>query len=203
MISILARLGTIAILIALFGIGTARAEEAADRQAQYKSADIFIAAAFETEPKLAEFSAQLADRYLTDGALAWSREKKCVSCHTNGSYLVVRASLTSKLGPPPAEMREFFIDQSKKPAAKDARALRKGANGAATAYVALGLAEWDRHVRKELSSETEDALAMMLVAQNDNGAWANDDCWPPLESDAYHATTVAAMTPATAPRSSK
>lgn len=194
-----ARIGTHVILIASLAVGTAGAEDAADPPAQYQSGDIFIAAASETEPKRAEFSAPLADQYLTDGALAWSRSKGCVSCHTNGSYLAVRASLTSKLGPPPAEMREFFVAQTERLAGKGAAKLQSGANGAATAYVALGLAEWDRHVIKTLSVETANALATMLMAQNDDGAWANDDCWPPLESDVYHSTTVAAMALATAP----
>lgn len=199
MLSILSRIGSFGITIAFLGIFTARAEEVTDPPAQYKSADIIIPAASESEPKLAEFSAQAADRYLRDGALAWSREKRCVSCHTNGSYLAVRASLTSKLGPPPAEIRDIFIDESRKLAAKDVGTIRSGAKGATIAYVALGLAEWDTHVAKALSAETESALAILLTAQNENGGWANEDCWPPMESDMYHATTVAAMALATAP----
>ena len=72
------------------------ADEQSGRKPQYQSDSILIPGASEDEPKRAEFSAALADRYLTDGALAWSREKRCVSCHTNGSYLAVRGALTSK-----------------------------------------------------------------------------------------------------------
>ena len=102
------------ILVILAWISGLYAEEQGGRKPQYQSDPILIPGASKDEPIRAEFSAELADRYLTDGALAWSRERKCVSCHTNGSYLAVRGALTAMLGPPPTEMREFFVEQAKK-----------------------------------------------------------------------------------------
>ena len=88
---------------------------------------------------------------------------------------------------------------SKKLAERDTESLRKGDTSTATAYIALGLAEWDAHVSKSRSLETDDALRVMLTAQSSNGSWANDTCWPPLESSEFHSATVAALAAATAP----
>ena len=60
------------------------------------------------EPKI-PFSPRLAVDYMEQGALAWSAEWKCVACHTNGSYMVVRPLMTAQLGPPSKEMHEFFV----------------------------------------------------------------------------------------------
>ncbi len=187
------------VLVTAVCISGVYAEGQGGRKPQYQSDSILIPGASEDEPKRAEFSAELADRYLTDGALAWSREKKCVSCHTNGSYLAVRGALTPKLGPPPTEMRDFFVQQVEELATRDTASLRKGDTSTATTYIALGLAEWDAHVTKSLSPETDEALRVMLLAQSANGSWANDTCWPPLESSAFHSATVAALAVATAP----
>lgn len=46
---------------------------------------------------------------MEQGAWAWTGERRCVSCHTNGSYMVVRPLLTAQLGKPHEEMREFFV----------------------------------------------------------------------------------------------
>ena len=175
----------------------ALADDVAEKKPQYESGTILIPAAAADEPKRAEFSAELADRYLTDGALAWTRQRRCVSCHTNGSYLAVRGALTEKLGPPPTEMRTFFVEQAKKLEGSDT--LRQGASGTGVAYIALGLAEWDAHVTKSRSPETDQALRVMLSAQLEDGSWANANCWPPLESSNYHGATVAALAAATAP----
>ena len=81
---------------------------------------------------------------MTNGALAWSRSQGCVSCHTNGSYLAVRGALTSRLGPLPVEIRNFFVEQVGK--LTGTSALKSNFTGTSTAYIALGLAEWDAHV---------------------------------------------------------
>ncbi len=191
------RIGLVSVVVACCAM--ARSEETDEPEPQYHSGSILIPAASAEEPKRLDFSAELADRYLTDGALAWSREHQCVSCHTTGSYLAVRGALTAELGPPPTEIRDLFIEETKKLAAKNPEALRKGANGTGSAYVALGLAEWDAHVNKTRSPETDDALRTMLVAQTEEGSWANPGCWPPLESSEFHGATVAALAVATAP----
>lgn len=185
------------IMVVIVGANSALADDAGEKEPQYESESILIPAASADEPKRAEFSAELADRYLTDGALAWTREQQCVTCHTNGSYLAVRGALTDKLGPPPTELRTFFVEQARKLEGSDK--VRSGATGMVTTYIALGLAEWDAHVTKTRSPETDQALRVMLSAQLEDGSWPNADCWPPLESSSYHGATVAALAVATAP----
>ena len=66
-------------------------------------------------------------------------------------------------------------------------------------YLAAGLAEWDAHVTKSLSPETDRAVKLMLELQRDSGTWGSLDCWPPYESSSFHLATTAAMAVGTAP----
>ena len=53
---------------------------------QYRHGDIVIPAATADEPVRMELSLPQAADYLEKGALAWTKSRKCVSCHTNGVY---------------------------------------------------------------------------------------------------------------------
>jgi len=61
---------------------------------QYHFKNITIAPASAEEPRIQRFSPKLASDYVERGSLAWTGERQCVSCHTNGSYMVVRPLLT-------------------------------------------------------------------------------------------------------------
>ena len=169
------------------------------KKSQYKYDQIAVPEASAAEPILKEFSLELADRYLEQGTVAWTKQRKCVSCHTNGLYLFSRPELTLELGPPAVEQREFFIAELKKLKAMDREKQLSGIRPTQMAYVATGLAEWDRHVSKKLSPETEEALRFMLSLQSKDGSWGNTDCWPPFESSNYQGATVAARALASAP----
>lgn len=166
---------------------------------QYSHGSIEIPAARATEPFAKQFSFTKALDYLDQGARAWSQARNCISCHTNGSYLLVRPALTELVGPPATDIREFFVDELREFQTQDIIELRRGINPTQIAYLASGLAEWDVHVSKSLSPETDAALRLMFSVQSDNGAFSNDDCWPPLESSEFHGATVAAMAAVTAP----
>jgi len=166
---------------------------------QYELGDVSIPAATADEAFRADVSAAHGATYLETGALYWSREKGCVSCHTNGSYMRIRPALTPHLGPPSEEVRTFFISAMGKLKKMEREKQLAGIRPTQIAYVAAGLAEWDAHVGGQLSPETDEALKLMFSVQSDNGEWGNTDCWPPFESSAYHGTTVAAMAAATAP----
>lgn len=166
---------------------------------QYQFGDITVPAATADEPLAPELALDKALRYLDDGAVAWSGGRGCVSCHTNGMYLIVRPALTPRLGPPSAKVREFFVDTLRKKREQPLEALQKGTTPEQVIYLAAGLAEWDRHVTQHLSSETDAALRLMLSIQRPDGAWGAVSCWPPYESDSYHPATVAAMALAAAP----
>jgi len=174
--------------------------KAADaRDPQYNFGGISIPAASTEEPRRADFSAAQAEDYLHKGALAWKGKRKCISCHTTGLYLQTRPALTPFLGKPDEEMRAFFVAQLDVLGKQPRESRLKATRPAQAIYLALGLAEWDAHVTKKLSPETERALAAMFEIQLDSGTWGSLDCWPPYESDGYHLATVASAAAATAP----
>ena len=167
---------------------------------QYQHENISIPAAVSNEAIRDTFSFEAALDYLDNGALAWSRERQCVSCHTNGSYLLTRPSLTELAGPPSKEVRIFFESQLEEFQNQSTESLKKGIVPTQLAYLAAGLANWDRYVAQDLSDQTVKALELMLSSQAENGAFSNDDCWPPLESSEYHGATVAALAILAAPK---
>lgn len=186
-----------ATILALSGF-VAVAVQAAD-QPQYENGDIKIPAAKADEAKLENVSVAKAMSYLEQGSLAWSAQRKCVSCHTNGIYMTVMPALASSLGKPSDATREFFLETLKTMSAEPKVKLRQSTKPAQVIYLAAGLAEWDANITKQLSAETDQALSLMLGIQDDKGTWGSLDCWPPYESDAFHEATVAAMAVATAP----
>ena len=168
-------------------------------QPQYEHLNIVIPHAAADEPKLDKLSVPLAVEYLEQGTVAWSGQRKCITCHTNGTYMIARPALTAKLGKPSEATREFFRTTLKTFATEDRAKLKQSTRPAQVIYLAAGLAEWDAHVTQKLSPETEQALSLMFEIQLDTGTWGTADCWPPYESDAFHEATVAAMAAATAP----
>ncbi|MCP4783433.1 MAG: hypothetical protein GY903_16755 [Fuerstiella sp.] len=185
------------LLLACCSIGRADEEsgpdpEAVQRPNQYETDDITVPAAFADEP-VRDLSVARAAGHLQDGATAWSQQKKCISCHTNGTYLFIRPRLTNSLGLPSEGVRQFFLDELAKLEVMDHKRLKSGTRPAQVIYAAAGLAEWDVHVLHRRSAETDAALKLMFDLQDDNGAWTSLDCWPPLESSAYQEATMAAM----------
>ena len=166
---------------------------------QYLHEDIKIPAASADEPLLTTFSLKKAGDYLENGAIAWTRKRKCVSCHTTGTYMQVRPLLSEVLGKPSTEIRNLFVEQLERFQSMDANESREGANPAQVVYIAAGLAEWDRQITGKLSPPTKQALNLMLSLQEDNGTWGSETTWPPLESSEFQEATVAAMAVATAP----
>jgi squalene-hopene/tetraprenyl-beta-curcumene cyclase len=113
--------------------------------------------------------------------------------------MVVRPALSARAGAPNEEMRKHFVASLAQFAQKMPEEQQQSVAPAQAIYMAAGLAEWDAHVTKKLSPETERALALMFSLQLESGTWGSLDCWPPYESSAYHLATVAAMAVGTAP----
>jgi len=166
---------------------------------QYAFESILVPAATADEPRRDTVSTALAIDHLEQGSVAWSGQRRCISCHTNGSYMLARPALSGALGAPPASTLGFFKEQLTSLAAEREESLRKSTKPAQVIYLAAGLAEWDRHVVGALSDDTDKALRMMFAIQEESGTWGTLDCWPPYESDAFHEATVAALAAATAP----
>jgi squalene-hopene/tetraprenyl-beta-curcumene cyclase len=172
---------------------------AGEEPLQYEFGEIRIPVASADEPVREELSVQAAVKYLEEGARAWNGARGCVSCHTNGTWMLVRPALSGTLGPPPDETRQPFVAALDSLAETDSEELHKSTRPAQVIYVAAGLAEWDRHVTGRLSKESAEALELMFSIQLPTGTWGALDCWPPYESDAFHLATVAAMGVAAAP----
>jgi hypothetical protein len=139
------------------------------------------------------FNLKLAVNYTEQGAVAWTSDWKCVACHTNGSYMVVRPLLTTQLGQPNEKLRDFFVGTLNEELAADPADMRPELDSTQAVYVAAGLAIWDAHVTHRLSPETSEALSIMFKLQRADGDWTiSDDNNPPLESNRYQLATVAA-----------
>ena len=180
-------------------LGDLKAAESNVAKPQYEHAKIVIPAASADEGTRDSVSLDVAKKYLEDASTAWSGKHQCISCHTNGTYMTVRPSLTPSLGAPNDAERTFFVNQLEKLGSENPKKLQRGTGPAQVIYLAAGLAEWDKHVTGSLSPETDRALRLMFSLQLQHGSWGTEDCWPPYESDAYHLATVAAMAAATAP----
>jgi squalene-hopene/tetraprenyl-beta-curcumene cyclase len=166
---------------------------------QYRFKDITIVRPSAAEPKI-PFTPKLALDYMEQGALAWTGERQCVACHTNGSYMVVRPLMTPQLGQPQQALRDFFVTTLHEQLAADPAKQPPDVDPTQVVYVAAGLAIWDAHVLHRLSPETEQALALMFKLQRNTGDWPiADDNNPPLESSTYQLATVAARAVGNAP----
>ena len=186
--------------VVAFGVGgTAFGADPVETPFQYKFEGILIPPASADEPRRDSVSVELAETYLEQGSLAWNGHRKCVSCHTNGAYMQFRPALSARLGKPSPAIREHFVASLAAFEKKSPEEQQTSVAPAQAIYLAAGLAEWDAHVTKSLSPETDRALKLMLELQRDSGTWGSLDCWPPYESSAFHLATTAAMAVGTAP----
>jgi squalene-hopene/tetraprenyl-beta-curcumene cyclase len=164
---------------------------------QYKLGNQYILRPSRDEARI-PFSPRLAVDYMEQGTAGWTDQWKCVSCHTNGSYMVVRPLLTAVLGVPQAQMRAFFVSQLDSLLAQPED--KQVTAGTQIIYVAAGLAIWDAQVTHRLSPETSRALELMFRLQRPAGDWfVDDDNNPPLESSSFQLATVAARAVGNAP----
>ena len=186
-------------LLGLVLCGVVAAEEEARPALQYEFERIQVPAARSDEPLASQLSIENAAKHLDDGAAAWSGSRKCVSCHTNGTYLTLRPLLNAHLGPANPQLRDFAVDQLRSKQAQAPAELLKSTNPAQVVYIAAGLAEWDAQSTGKLSAETNAALQLMFKLQQPSGSWGSLDCWPPYESDAFHLATVAMTAVSIAP----
>ena len=165
---------------------------------QYEFGPIRIPGAQADEPMRHEISVELASQYIEEGAVAWTRGRRCVTCHTNGTYLALRPSLSGPFGKPSQEVRDLFVKLLRGGIRQlgESRAL----GDSHLIYIARGLAEWDAHVSGQLSADTSLALTQLFERQLPTGAWKPIlESWPPLESSAFQEATVAAMAVGVAP----
>ena len=147
-----------------------------------------------SEPVRKAWSAEKAASYLDAVGVNWTRDRKCVTCHTNMPYLMARPRLAGHGDDGWKEVRKFLED--------DVTSWGNGGKPKGDAYVvvtAAALAVDDARGGK-LQPRTKDALDRMWTVQQKDGAWNWIKCdWPPLEHDDYYGATLAAMAVGLAP----
>ena len=147
------------------------------------------------EPPIEHFSLKRAVAFADATALQWEQQRDCVTCHTNGLYLVAAARVAPTSGEN-RRAREFtrsylkrYVVEKKEPS---------GQKGAVEGLVATTcfLAISDIGTDGKLSTETRNALDHMWSLQDEDGGWsAWLKCgWPPFESDDHFGVTLAAVT---------
>ncbi|MBX9579247.1 MAG: hypothetical protein K2X87_02975 [Gemmataceae bacterium] len=144
------------------------------------------------EPLAKAYSPAKAAAYLDAVGVGWTRDRACVTCHTNLPYLLARPTLPGDAGW--KEVRRFFEDE--------ATGWARGEKPRGEAYVvatAFGLAFTDARAGK-LHPATRAALDRMWQGQKASGEWGWLKCdWPPMEHDDYYGATLAALAVGIAP----
>ena len=114
------------------------------------------------EPLAKRFSAAKAVDFIDRASLHWQRSRECVTCHTNGAYLLGRAKL--KADPAPhAAVRKFFEQYVTGWADK-----KPGPHGVVATAAALAL---DDSAKGKLSPATRSAFAEAWKTQREDGSW--------------------------------
>lgn len=145
------------------------------------------------EPIAKVFSSTKTAEYLDGVGVGWTRDRKCITCHTNMPYLTARPLLSGNDGW--KEVRAFLE--------KDVESWSSGEKPRGDAYVvatAFALAFNDAQQTGKLHPNTRTALDRMFDVQLKTGEWKWLKCnWPPLEHDDYYGATVAALAVGIAP----
>jgi len=153
------------------------------------------------EPFAKKFSLRKAVRFADAAAQDWGKQYRCVTCHTNGLYLVARAGSSSSQAY--GRTRGFARDYLKRYVVeKETPSGRRGAvEGivATTCFLTLS----DMGSRRRLGPITKRALDHMLSLQDPDGGWGGWlKCgWPPFESDDHFGVSLAAVAIGATPRS--
>ena len=140
-----------------------------------------------------KFSFRKAVDYLDNAALDWQQRNRCVSCHTNGLYLVSKAEI-APADPPNTLVRDYTRNYlamyaiDKEPAKGDRGAIQGIVSSAA--FLAIS----DVRTTGKLDPITKSAFDFVWSHQNGQGFW--DEwlkCnWPPFEVDDHFGVTLVA-----------
>jgi squalene-hopene/tetraprenyl-beta-curcumene cyclase len=145
------------------------------------------------EPTAKTLSLAKAGEYLDGVGVNWTRERQCITCHTNMPYLLARPFIEGDTGW--KEVRGFLE--------ADVAKWEAGGKPRGDAYVvatAFALVFNDAQTTGKLHPRTAAALERMWAVQKANGGWNWLKCdWPPMEHDDYYGATLAALAAGLAP----
>lgn len=148
------------------------------------------------EPVRDSFSAELAAQYLDIAALNWQKNRGCVTCHTNMSYLMARPALQF-VSKDSGEVRDFFENHYLQKWEQGKKTPRVGYE---PVVVGAALAFNDAVTTRKLSETTRNTLDMMWSTQRSDGSWNWAKCgWAPMEIDDHYGVTLAALAVGIAP----
>jgi len=146
------------------------------------------------EPLAKNFSPAKGAEFLDGVSLAWTRERKCATCHTNVPFMLARPHL--RVGDPSAmqEVRSFL----------EKRAADWETDKPRTDYevltTAMALAGNDAAAAARLNPLTRKALDWSWRLQKEDGSWKWPKCnWPPMEHDDYYGVVFMAVAVGIAP----
>ncbi|HKB02532.1 MAG TPA: prenyltransferase/squalene oxidase repeat-containing protein [Gemmataceae bacterium] len=146
------------------------------------------------EPIAKAFSPANAAAYIDGVGLAWTRERKCATCHTNVPYMLARPKLKGGDPAPMKEVRAFLEGTVQK---WETQKPRVDYEVVATAFALAGN---DAATTDKLHPLTKTALDRMWTIQKPDGSWKWPDCdWPPLEHDQFYGVAFVAVALALAP----
>jgi squalene-hopene/tetraprenyl-beta-curcumene cyclase len=146
------------------------------------------------EPIAKSFSPQKGAEYLDGVNLAWTRERKCFSCHTNVLYMMARPQIQTSENATEKELRKFLEDTVNK------WQTTKPRTDYEVLVTAFALASHDATTTKKLSPLTKIALNKSWTLQRDKGEWNWPKCdWPPMEHDDYYGVAFMAVCVGIAP----
>lgn len=147
------------------------------------------------EPFAKTFSLEKAAHFLDSASLAWQKQRKCFTCHTNYLYLYARPAISADS--PAHETVRAFAEELVGERWKD-KGPRWDAEVVATA---AALAFNDRATSGQLHPLTRAALDRMWTVQREDGGFSWLKCdWPPMESDDDFAAPLAALAVGVAPQ---
>jgi len=146
------------------------------------------------EPIAKSYSSAKAAEFIDGVSLAWTRERKCFSCHTNVPTMLARPLVAGGDQEPLKEMRAFLENEAagwdKAPPKTDYYVLT----------AAFCLAGNDAATTKKLHPMTKKALDLSMKIQKSDGSWKWPKCdWPPLEHDDYYGVVFMAIAYGLAP----
>ena len=148
-----------------------------------------------TEALRTEFSYQAAAIAADHAAMNWQESHSCITCHTNGFYLIGRAP-TGRRAPAYLETRKFargFLAPHVDPDTENPPRRTPGAESmvATTAFLAIS----DIQIDGKLAKITRQALDYIWDKQAPSGAWEKwTKCnWGPYESDDHFGVSLVAL----------
>ncbi len=157
-------------------------------------ADLAPYTAYSVDDPLGEFDIERAARFIDTVAMKWGPKHGCVTCHTNGHYLMVPPQIFSKRAAP-KEVRNFaedWINSWDVIGIPDTEIVV-----APAAFLAINNMQMDGALRPATIKALDEAWAQQSV----EGHWANwVKCnWPPFEQDDHYGVTLVTVAMGMAP----